>query len=109
VLHGAENAGDVGDEVEVGPGKACVLGARIRERDGDLGVDAAGIGGEDDDAVGQEDGLGDAVGDEEGGPLGLLADGEQFLVEVLAGRRGSRASARARETRIFWPPLSWRG
>jgi len=45
--------------------------------------DAAG--GEDDDAGREEDGFGDGVGDEDGGPVLAVAEGEEFLVEVFAG------------------------
>ena len=85
VLDGAENPGDVGDEVVVGAGEAGFLGARVREGDGNFGVHVAGVGRHYANAVGQKHGFGDGVGDEKGGPGVAFADGEEFLVEVFAG------------------------
>ena len=63
---GAEAAGDFGDAVEKGGGFAGFGGAREGQVDGEVVGDAAG--GEDDDAGRKEDGFGDGVGDEDGGP-----------------------------------------
>ena len=60
-------------------------GARVGEIDADLAVEPAGIGGQDDDPVGQENGFGDGVGHEESGPALAFADGEEFFVEAVAG------------------------
>ena len=80
---GAEEAGDFGDAVEKGGGFAGFGGAREGQVDGEVVGDAAG--GEDDDAGRKEDGFGDGVGDEDGGPALAFAEGEQFFVEVFAG------------------------
>jgi hypothetical protein len=48
-------------------------------------LDRAGTGGHDHDAIGEEDGLRDAVGDEDHGLLVLLPDPEQLLLHHLAG------------------------
>jgi hypothetical protein len=59
------------------------VGAGGGQVDGEIVSDASG--GEDQDAGGKEDSLGDGVGDEEGGPLTAFTEGEEFLVEVFAG------------------------
>ena len=60
-FYGAEDAGDVGDEVVVGAGEAGFFGARIGERHGDLGVEVAGIGGKDADAIRENTEFGKAI------------------------------------------------
>ena len=55
------------------------------EWDGDVGGEAARSGGEDEDAVGEDDGFVDAVCDEEDGCALPGPDGEEFGLEVGAG------------------------
>ncbi len=60
-------------------------GSGIGERHGNRGHDPARIRGQDDDAAGKEHRLGDRVGDKEGGERVALANGEQVVVELVAG------------------------
>ena len=58
------------------------------EIDGELGADAAGVGTEHEDAVGEEDGFLDVVGDDEhrlGGEVGAAPQLEELAAEVLGG------------------------
>lgn len=71
--------------MEVGGVLAGLGVAGVREGDVYGGVNAAGIGGEDDDAAGEEDGFLDGVGNEEGGPALGVAEAEEFFVEAVAG------------------------
>ena len=59
--------------------------ARALERHVDDVGDAARPRGHDDHAVGEQDRLGDVVGDEHRGGLGLLVDLQQLDVQPLAG------------------------
>ena len=73
-------------------GGAAVAGAV--EADRDLGLDAAGVGAEHDDAVGEQDGLLDVVGDDQdrlGGELAARPQLEQLAAEVLGGEDVERA------------------
>ena len=80
---------------------AGIFGAGVGEIDLHLAVETAGIGAEDKNAVGEKNSLGDGVGDEEGGPGLLLADGEEFLVEVVTGHLIERAERLVKEE-DFW-------
>jgi hypothetical protein len=76
---------DVVDEVGEGLGFAV---ARVGELDLEVGADVAGIAAEDDDAVGEQDGFFDVVGDEEDGLGGHGFVGpelEEFGAEVFGG------------------------
>ena len=67
--------------------------ARLRQRDPEIGADVAGIAAQHDDAVGQQHGLFDVVGDEEDGPGGdglLLPQLQQFAAQVLRGEHVER-------------------
>src|SRR6266446_3325109 len=59
--------------------------ARMREGHVHDLLDGTGLRGHDHDAIGEEDGLGDAVGDEDHGLLVLLPDPEELLLHDLAG------------------------
>src|SRR6266536_1652345 len=58
--------------------------ARPRQRDVERAGDAPGPGRQDDDAVGEQDGLGDAMGDEEDRLRPLLPQAEQLQAHLLA-------------------------
>src|SRR5438046_7794005 len=61
--------------------------ARARKVDAHLFADARGAGGEDDDAVAEEDGLLDVVGDENDGLTRALPELDQLLLHGLARLR----------------------
>ncbi len=86
-LHGSllSGAGDCGDGAVEGFAAACGFGAGIGQVDGDVVRDAAGVGREDEDAGGEEDGFGDGVGDEEDGPVLFFAEAEKLFVHAVAG------------------------
>ena len=65
--------------------------ARPRQVDGDVGDDAARSRRHDDDPVGDEDRLGDAVGDQHDRRGGALPEPQQLEVEALAAQRVERA------------------
>src|SRR2546426_9721166 len=64
--------------------------ARMREGHVHDLLDGAGLCGHDHDAVGEEDGLRDAVGDEDHGLLVLLPDPQELLLHDLARLRVQR-------------------
>src|SRR6266849_1526828 len=59
--------------------------AWIGQVDGEIGGDAAGAPGHDDDAVGEEYRFEDAVGDEDDGPALAPPQPQQILVELEPG------------------------
>src|SRR6266850_1698156 len=61
--------------------------ARAGKVDAHLFADASGAGGEDDDAVAEEDGLFDVVGDEDDGLARALPELDQFFLHGLARLR----------------------
>ena len=77
--------GDLGYQGDERGGGAEGAGAGEGQGDGDVGDDAAGAGAHDEDALGEVDGFGDVVGDEEGVPLVALPEAGEVLVEALAG------------------------
>ncbi len=80
-----EDLVDVVDELGEGGGFAV---ARVGEADLEVGADVAGVAAEDDDAVGEQDGFFDVVGDDEDGLGGdglFLPELEEFGAEVLGG------------------------
>ncbi len=80
-----EDLVDVVDELGEGLGFAV---AGLRELDAEIGADVAGIAAEDDDAVGEQDGFFNVVGDDEDGlgGHGLLGpELEEFGAEVFCG------------------------
>ena len=72
-------------------GAAQVRRARIGKRDGDVGEDAAGARAHHENSLAEEHGFGDIVRDEETGPVVLLPQAQQLLVEPLAGDFVERA------------------
>src|SRR4051812_13883570 len=74
----ADHAGQL---VDVG----AVETAGVREFDGDFLADAAGVGVEDDHAVGEADGFADGVGDEEDRLVGFEPELLELEVEEGAG------------------------
>ena len=80
-----KRSGGAGDELLVVERFAEFGGARVGERDGKLGGDATGSGGEDDEAVGEKYGFADGVGDEKGGKRGGFAETQKVFVEAVAG------------------------
>ena len=92
--HGHFGRDDVGlgedliDVVDEGGEGGVFALARLRKRDFEIGADVAGIAAEDDDAVGEEDGFLDVVGDEEDGFGGdglLLPELEELAAQVVGG------------------------
>ena len=80
-----EDLVDVVDELGEGLGLAV---ARLGKLDAEVGADVAGIAAEHDDAVGEQDGFFDVVGDDEDGLGGHGLVGpelEQFAAQVLGG------------------------
>ncbi len=70
------------------------------ERDLEVGADVAGIAAEDDDAVGEQDGFFDVVGDDEDGLGGdglLLPELEQFAAQVFGGEHVERGEGLVHE------------
>ena len=72
------------NELVVLAGEPRFLRSWITERDRNLGVNSPRICRHDQDAVREENGLRDGMRDEKSGPFRLLADREQFFVEMLA-------------------------
>ena len=71
--------------VEVGDG------SRPGDVDRDVGDDAPGSWGQDDDPIGDQDRLGDAVGDHDDGRCRALPESQQLEVEAFAAERIERA------------------
>ena len=96
-LAAGDGVGVVGGPAEEGPdlgrgpgddgGVEVGQAARPGQVDRDVGDDDSRSGRQDDDPVGEEDGLGDAVGDEDDRRPDPLPEAEQLDVEALAGER----------------------
>ena len=86
---------EVGADLARGPrhGRVVEVGDRPRPRevDRDVGDDPAGARRQDDDTVGDQDRLGDAVGDHDDRRRGPIPQAEQLEVEPLAGQCIERA------------------
>ena len=92
-----EDLVDVVDELGEGGGFAV---AGVGERDLEVGADVAGIAAEHDDAVGEQDGFFDIVGDDEDGLCGdglLLPEFEEFRAEVFGRQHVQRAEGLVHE------------
>ena len=89
--------------VDAAPRSSGLRRSRGRSRSiGDLGLDAAGVGAEHDDAVGEQDGFFDVVGDDQHGLGGEVAAGpqlEQLAAQVLGGEDVERAERLVHEQR----------
>src|ERR1700690_2855565 len=65
--------------------------ARPREVDAEIAVDPARPGAHHKDAIRQQHGFLDRMGDENGGDAGALPYLQQFVLKLLAGQRVQRA------------------
>src|ERR1700730_1561239 len=90
----ADDAFDLAFQSDEGGARAV---ARVRHGDVHDLLDGAGTRGHDHDAIGEKDGLRDAVGDENHGLLVLLPDPEQLLLHHLARLGVERAEGLVHE------------
>jgi hypothetical protein len=88
------------DELAVSDVRPEEIRTRARKVDGKIKGEATGPGRHDENPVGEEHGLGDAMGDEEDRLAPVLPDAEEFKVHLLPGQGVQRAERLVHEQQI---------